>query len=400
MKILVVNAGSSSMKYQLIDTTTEKAIAKGICERIGIGGAISHKTADGREFEEAINLPTHTEAFAQTLELLTSEAYGVIGSLDEIDAIGHRIVHGGALKETALVNYEVYDMLSAACALAPLHNPGALKGIDACIASCPDTPQVVVCDTVFHSTMPDYAYTYALPADLCKKHAIRRYGFHGTSHKYVSEKAAEAVWDKPENLKIVTCHLGNGSSISAVDGGKCVDTSMGFTPLEGVLMGTRCGSIDPAIVAYLAKVENLSGEELDDLLNKQSGLLGLSGSSADMRDITERANAGDKQALLAKSTLVYQIKKYIGSYAAAMNGLDVLVFTAGIGENNSRLREKVCDKMDFFGIKIDKLANRDFKRGEIVDISAAGSKVKVLIVPTNEELMIAKETKRLTEKTN
>ena len=395
MKILVVNAGSSSMKYQLIDMSTEKVIAKGLCERIGIGGHISHKTADGREFEENADLPTHTEAFAQTIELLTSDAYGVIKDLEEIDAIGHRIVHGGALKETALVNDEVYKMLSDACALAPLHNPGALKGIDACMAQCPDTPQVVVCDTVFHSTMPDYAYTYALPAELCKKHSIRRYGFHGTSHKYVSEQAAEAVWEKPENLKIVTCHLGNGSSISAVDGGRCVDTSMGFTPLEGVLMGTRCGSIDPAIVAYLAKAEGMSGDELDDLMNKKSGLLGVSGRSADMRDINNAAKEGDGGCLLAERTLTYQIKKYIGSYAAAMNGLDVLVFTAGIGENNPFLREKVCEKMDFLGIKIDKRANVAFKRGEIVDISADDSKVKVLIIPTDEELMIAKETQQV-----
>ena len=395
MKILVVNAGSSSIKYQLIDMSAEKAIAKGICERIGMGGFISHKTADGREFEEQIELPTHTEAFSRTLELLISDEYGVIGSLEEIDAIGHRIVHGGALKETALVNDEIYKMLSDACDLAPLHNPGALKGIDACVAKCPDTPQVVVCDTVFHSTMPDYAYTYALPAELCKKHSIRRYGFHGTSHKYVSEKAANAVWEKPEDLKIVTCHLGNGSSISAVNSGKCVDTSMGFTPLEGVLMGTRCGSIDPAIVAYLAKAEGLSGDELDDLMNKQSGLLGITGKSADMRDVNTAAGDGDKQALLAERMLAYQIKKYIGSFTAAMNGLDVLVFTAGIGENNPLLREKVCENMGFFGIKIDKNANLNFKRGEIWDISAAGSKVKILIVPTNEELMIAKETEQL-----
>lgn len=398
MKVLVVNAGSSSLKYQLFDTVTDEVLAKGICERIGIDGAITHKVPGREPYSAKLEMKNHTDATRILVETLCSKETGVIGSMDEIEAVGHRVVHGGAfLKESVIVDDEVLAKLEQCLDIAPLHTAAHLMGIHGCMEAMPNKPQVLVIDTAFHSTMPPEAYTYALPKDMCEKYHIRRYGFHGTSHRYVSSEMIKLL-DKPaEETKIVTCHLGNGSSISAVKGGRVIDTSMGFTPLDGFIMGSRCGSIDPAIVPFVMEKENMTPAQMNDFMNKQCGLLGVSdGLSSDCRNLGEAVENGNTDAKLAIDILCYQIKKYIGAYAAAMNGLDALVFTAGIGENRDEIRSAACRGMEFFGIKLDEEKNARTKlQGDNVCISLPDSKVKVYVIPTNEELVIARDTERL-----
>ncbi len=400
MKVLVVNAGSSSLKYQLFDTVTGEVPAKGICERIGIDGKIDHKCADGRRWTEEISMPNHSVATKIVVDALTGKEYGCLASMDEIEAIGHRVVHGGPyFFESCLLTDEVLEKLELCRDLAPLHTPAAIMGIEGCKAVMPTVPQVLVFDTAFHQTMPAEAYTYALPYEMCEKYNIRRYGFHGTSHKFVSREMAKLL-DKPvEETKIVTCHVGNGSSISAVKGGKVIDTTMGFTPLDGVEMGTRCGSIDPAIVTFVMKKEGFTPDEMDNFMNKKCGFLGVSGVSSDSRDVEAGILEGNKRCELAANVLAYQIKKYIGSYAAAMNGLDAVVFTAGMGENNVELRERVCKNMEFYGIEIDEELNaKTFRQSDNVKLSTENSKVAVWVIPTNEELMIASDTADIVSK--
>ncbi len=393
MKVLVINSGSSSLKYQLIDMENESVIAKGTCERIGIDGSkLTHK-ANGKEFIYEQLLPNHTIAVSLVLKALTEGESGVISSMTDIDAVGHRAVASGEVfKKPTLVTEDSIAKMEELCDLAPLHNPAAIVGVKACREAMPNTPMAFVFDTSFHFTMPEYAYMYAINYDDYKKYSIRRYGFHGTSHKFVSQEAANYLGKKPEELKIITCHLGNGSSITAVDGGKSVDTSMGFTPLAGVPMGTRSGDIDCAAVEYLAKKEGKSFAEILNYLNKNCGVAGVSGVSSDFRDLTIAAVEGNKRAKLALDLFAYNCKKYIGAYTAAMNGLDCLVFTAGIGENNVCVREMICENMQYFGIEIDKDKNSQKNNGEIRDITGKNAKIKILIVPTNEELAIARET--------
>lgn len=393
MKILVINAGSSSLKYQLFDMENGNVLAKGNCERIGAGGTITHKRPDKENYSAEVELPTHDEALSLVLELLVSEEYGVVSSIDEIGAVGHRIAHGGEkYKTSTLIDDEVVDYLETIVPINPLHGPPAIKGIRACKRLMKSTPQVGVFDTSFYSQMEDFRTIYAIPYELYTENKIRRYGFHGTSHRYVSAKAAELLGKPIDQLKIVTCHLGNGSSITAVDKGIAIDTSMGFTPQEGVPMGTRSGTIDPTVIPYIMKLKNLTANEVEDLLNRESGLLGVSGLSNDARNVTEAAKQGNYRAALAIKMLVNSIKKYIGSYIAEMNGIDALVFTAGIGENDDELRSKVCANMDIFGIAIDEAVNSSLPRGSEADISAKGAKVKTLVIPTNEEYMIALDT--------
>ncbi len=398
MKILVVNAGSSSLKYQLLDMDTKEPMAKGLCDRIGIGGSsITHK-ANGGEWKVEIDFPTHTEAFMKMVEMMTSGEGAVIRDKSEISAIGHRVVQGAEhFTKSEIVTDEIINIIDEISPLAPVHNPAHVQGLR-CAQQVfgKEVPNVVVFDTTFHQTMPPKAYIYGIPYEFYEKNAIRKYGAHGTSHHYVSLKAAEFLGKDPSELKMVTCHLGNGSSISAVDGGKCVDTSMGLTPLAGVLMGTRCGDIDPSVACYLTEITGLSGNALSDMLNKKSGFLGVSGVSSDKRDLEKAASEGNERAKLASDMFNYQIKKFIGSYAAAMNGLDCIVFTGGIGENDSMVRRVVCSDMEFFGISVDEEKNSQ-RSGDIMDITGKDSKVKVLVVPTNEELMIAMDTQRLVE---
>ena len=395
MKILVVNAGSSSLKYQLFDMDENKVIAKGLCEKIGIGGAVTHKRPGKDDYKSEIELKDHDDAIALVLKLLTDSNLGVIKSVDEIDAVGHRVAHGGKLQESMIVTDSVLRYLESIVGINPLHGPPAIKGINACRKAMPGKPMVTVFDTSFHSTMPEKSYIYALPYEYYEKYQVRRYGFHGTSHRYVAHKAAEFVRVPLEQLRIITCHCGNGSSITAVDHGKVIDTSMGFTPQEGLPMGTRCGSIDPTIVTYLMKQENLTPDQMDDVLNKKSGLLGLSGVSSDMRDVWAAADAGNERAKLALDVLVQNAKKIIGSYIAEMNGVDIVLFTAGIGENDRAFRAAVCHDMDYLGISIDEDFNMSCPRGENVDISAPDAKVRTLVIPTDEELMIALDTLNL-----
>ena len=395
MKILVVNAGSSSLKYQLFDMDENKVIAKGLCEKIGIGGAVTHKRPGKDDYKSEIELKDHDDAIALVLKLLTDSNLGVIKSVDEIDAVGHRVAHGGKLQESMIVTDSVLRYLESIVGINPLHGPPAIKGINACRKAMPGKPMVTVFDTSFHSTMPEKSYIYALPYEYYEKYQVRRYGFHGTSHRYVAHKAAEFVRVPLEQLRIITCHCGNGSSITAVDHGKVIDTSMGFTPQEGLPMGTRCGSIDPTIVTYLMKQENLTPDQMDDVLNKKSGLLGLSGVSSDMRDVWAAADAGNERAKLALDVLVQNAKKIIGSYIAEMNGVDIVLFTAGIGENDRAFRAAVCRDMDYLGISIDEDFNMTCPRGENVDISAPDAKVRTLVIPTDEELMIALDTLNL-----
>ncbi|MBO5111668.1 MAG: acetate kinase [Clostridia bacterium] len=401
MKVLVVNAGSSSLKYQLFDTETEAVLAKGICERIGLEGSlIEHKKADGTKVKNETPMENHSVATKIVVDMLTDKEHGCLTSMDEIQAVGHRVVHGGPyFFESCLVTDEVLDKLKMCVDFAPLHTPPHLMGIAGCTAVMPNVPQVLVFDTAFHQTMPDYAYTYPITREFIEKDKVRRYGAHGTSHRFVTKEMLKLLNKPVEDTKIVTCHIGNGSSISAVKGGKVIDTSMGFTPLDGVEMGTRCGSIDPAIVTYIMKKTGMTPDQMSDYMNKKCGFLGVSGISSDSRDIEAAILKGDKNALLAANILAYQIKKYIGSYSAAMNGLDAVVFTAGMGENNPELRERVCRDMDFYGIEIDfELNAKVLRQGNIVELSTPNSKVKVYVIPTNEELMIAKDTEDIVSK--
>ena len=399
MRILVINAGSSSLKYQLIDMTNEQVIAKGNCDRIGIGGHIAHKTFDGRTLDIDCDFPTHTEAFQKLVSTLTSGDAAVLKDMSEISAVGHRIVQGAELfTESTLVTGEVIDKIESISDLAPLHNPAHVLALRACKkVFSDDVPQVVVFDTAFHQTMPKKAYMYGLPYEYYEQYHVRKYGFHGTSHRYVTNELARLMNKDIKELKIVSCHLGNGSSICCVDKGRSVDTSMGFTPLDGLLMGTRSGAIDASVITFLADKEHMSAKDMSDLLNKKSGYLGVSGVSSDNRDITAACLEGNKRAQLCIDIQRYQIKKYIGSYTAAMNGLDAIIFTGGIGENAWDLRETVCSDMDFFGIKID-LEKNKANNGKLCNISASDSKVQTWIVPTNEELLIARDTLALISK--
>ena len=396
MKVLVVNAGSSSLKYQLFDTATDNVLAKGICERIGIDGKITHKLPSGAKFQEDISMPDHAVATEIVLRYLTGKETGCIKDVSEIEAIGHRVVHGGTyFTESALVTPEVIEKLRNCVDLAPRHTPAHIMGIEGCTAAMPGVPQVIVIDTAFHQTMPPQAYTYALPYEMCEKYSIRRFGAHGTSHRYVSGEMCK-ILGRVEGTKIVTCHIGNGSSITAVKDGKCIDTSMGMTPLAGVMMGTRCGDIDPAVVTYVMKKTGKTPDEMSDFMNKECGFLGLSGISSDSRDIEAAILKGDERAYLTATTLAYQVKKFIGAYAAAMNGLDAVVFTAGMGENNPELRERACADMEYLGIKLNTEVNaKAHHQSDIVELSTPDSKVKVYLIPTNEELMIASDTERI-----
>ena len=394
MKILVVNAGSSSLKYQLFDMDTNDVLAKGLCERIGIDGIITHKRPSKPDYKPNAAFPDHKAAIECVLSLLTDKEKGVINNVSEISAVGHRFAHGGEkLKKSAILGDQELEYLESIVGLNPLHGPPAISGLKACKEVMPSVNHVGVFDTSYYSDMEDYAYIYPIPYELYEKHKIRRYGFHGTSHRYVAAKAAEYIGNK--NAKIITCHLGNGSSITATVNGKAVDTSMGFTPQDGVPMGTRSGAIDPTVVTFIQKAENLTADEADKILNKQSGLAGISGFGSDCRDIRDAAAAGNYRAQLAMKILCHNIKKIIGSYVAEMNGVDALVFTAGIGENDRDLREEVCKNMSFMGIEINAEFNQTCARGEFADITADGATVKTLVIPTNEEYMIALDTQNL-----
>ena len=392
MNILVINCGSSSLKYQLIDSESEKVLAKGLCERIGIDGRLTYSPAGGEKEVTDAPMPTHTEAIQLVLDALTNEKTGVIKSLDEVGAVGHRLVHGGEkFACSAVITDEMIAAVEECNDLAPLHNPANLIGVDACKKCMPGVPMVGVFDTAFHQTMPKEAYMYALPYEYYEKYKVRRYGFHGTSHSFVSKRTAEFLGKDIKDMKIIVCHLGNGSSISAVKGGKSIDTSMGLTPLEGVPMGTRSGDIDPAILEFLAKKENMDIFQLTAMLNKKSGVFGVSDNvSSDFRDLENAANEGNDKAQLARDVFAYNVAKYVGAYAAAMNGVDAIAFTAGVGENDKNVRKAIVERLGFLGIELDEEANS--KRGEDNIISTADSKVTVCVIPTNEELAIARET--------
>ena len=390
MNILVINCGSSSLKYQLINSETEGVLAKGLCERIGIDGMLTYQPEGGEKEKSEIAMPTHTEAINAVLAALTNEKTGVIKSLSEVGAVGHRVVHGGEkFTSSCVINDESMKAIEECNDLAPLHNPANLIGIRACQELMPGVPMVAVFDTAFHQTMPEVAYTYGIPYEYYEKYKVRRYGFHGTSHSYVSKRTAEIVGKPYDQMKIIVCHLGNGASISAVNCGKSVDTSMGLTPLEGLVMGTRSGDLDPAIIDFVGKKEGLSLDEMNEVLNKKSGMLGISGVSSDGRDLDAAAEAGNKRAQLALDVFDYRVIKYIGAYAAVMNGVDAIAFTAGIGENNIKMRKDVCKNLPYLGVKLDEEKNN--VRGEERIISTDDSKVQVLLVPTNEELAIARE---------
>ena len=395
MKILVINAGSSSLKYQLLDPETQQVLAKGLCERIGIDGKFTYKPAGKEAIKEAdVAMPTHSEAIQAVLNALVDPKNGVIGSMKEIDAVGHRVVHGGEkFAKSVLITDEVMAAIEECNPLAPLHNPANIIGIKACQALMPGTPMVAVFDTAFHQTMPPVAYTYALPYEYYEKDKVRRYGFHGTSHKYVAGRAAAMLGKPIEELKLISCHLGNGSSVTAIKGGKSVDTSMGFTPLAGLPMGTRTGDIDAGILEYLMGKYNMGIKEMLNIMNKKSGVLGISGVSSDFRDLEAAGKEGNQRAALAVEVFEYGVKKLIGSYAAAMGGVDAVIFTAGVGENGGGNRANIVSGLEFMGIKIDPEKNK--LRGEEVDISAEGATVRTLVIPTNEELMIAMDTAEL-----
>ncbi len=399
LKILVINCGSSSLKYQLFDMENETVLAKGNCEKIGNADSFIGGSANGEKFETPVLMTNHTEAFLQVKKALTEGASKVIDDLSEISAIGHRVVQGGALfKESTLVNDEVIKGIESLCDLAPLHNPAHIQGIRACVDVFGEgVPQVVVFDNAFHSTMPAEAYMFPIPYEYYEKYAIRRYGFHGTSHRFVSARCAEVMGKNIEDLKIVTCHLGNGSSITAVKGGKCIDTSMGLTPLDGFIMGTRCGAVDPSVITYLQQKEGWTPAETDTILNKKSGVLGVSGVGSDDRDVSAAEANGNERAHLARSIQKYQVRKLIGSYVAAMDGVDAIVFTGGIGENTIDLRADVCNNLSYLGVELDAEANEVMRRGKEGEISTANSKVKVFVLPTNEELVIARDTKAIVE---
>lgn len=401
MNVLVINAGSSSLKYQLFNMDTKEVLAKGLCERIGIDGRLTHTNPNKEEkFSDNIPMKDHADAIRAVINILIDNEWGVIKSMSEIDAVGHRVVHGGEFfADSVLINDEVIKAIEACIPLAPLHNTPNLIGIGACKdVMGEDIPQVAVFDTAFHQSMKQENYMYALPYEYYEKYKIRRYGFHGTSHKYVSKQASEMLGIPIENLRIVTCHLGNGSSITAIKGGKSVDTSMGFTPLDGLPMGTRAGNLDPAIISFLCEHENKSAEEVIEILNKKSGMLGISGVSSDFRDLDTAINEGDERAKLAKDMFILSVKKIIGSYIAEMGGVDAIVFTAGVGENDRSVRWDVCEHMEYLGIKVDPEKNK--YRGRQMDISVDYARVRVLVIPTNEELVIAEDTKRLVEEAN
>lgn len=395
MKILVVNAGSSSLKYQLIEMNDESVLAKGVCERIGQDGSVLvHKGKGGAEVRVEGAMPTHSEAIKMVLDALVDKNYGVISDMNEIAAVGHRVLHGAEdFKTSVKVDKEVLAKIESNIDLGPLHMPPNIMGIKACMAAMPHASQVAVFDTTFHSTMPDYAYMYAIPYEDYKAYKIRKYGFHGTSHMFVSGEAARIMGKK--DFRLVVCHLGNGASVSAVKNGKCVDTSMGLTPLEGLVMGTRSGDIDPAVIEYLMDKKGMNIHEATNYLNKKSGVLGVSGVSSDFRDLVAAVEAGNDRARLAVDMFAYRVKKYIGSYAAAMGGLDFVAFTGGIGEHTPLVRKKIMEGMEFLGIDFDFALNENVPRGDVTELSTAKSKVKVYIIPTNEELVIARETLRL-----
>lgn len=397
MKILVINAGSSSLKYQLIDMDTKIVMAKGLCDRIGIDGSkLEYKPMDGDKISTLVEMNDHSDAIKLVLDALVNPETGVIKSMDEIGAVGHRVVHGGEnFSESVIITPEVKATIAACSELAPLHNPANIIGIEACEKAMPGVPNVAVFDTAFHQTMPATAYMYALPYEYYETYKVRRYGFHGTSHKYVSAKAAEVLGKDISELKIITCHLGNGSSIAAIENGKVVDTSMGFTPLAGLPMGTRCGDIDPAIVTYLVDKLGVSAKEFDSIMNKKSGMLGVSGVSNDYRDLEAASNDGNARATLAYNMFTYSIRKIVGSYIAAMNGVDAVVFTGGVGENNGWVRNEVMKNFTYMGAKMDAEANSS--RGEVKVISTADSTVNIMIIPTDEEMMIALDTQNLTK---
>ena len=391
MKILILNAGSSSLKYQLIDMDGEKLLAKGLVERIGIEGSHINQKANGQVFDATAPMANHTEGIQWMLKALLDPEKGALKSMDEIGAVGHRVLHGGErFTASVLVNDEVKEAIKANIPLGPLHNPANLMGIEACEKVMPSTPNVAVFDTAFHQTMPPKAYLYGVPMEYYEKLHVRRYGFHGTSHRYVSKRVCEFLGVDRSKTRVITCHLGNGSSMCAVENGKCIDTSMGITPLEGVIMGTRSGSMDPAVVQYICNNEHISVNEMLTICNKKSGLLGISGLSSDMRDIDKAADEGNERANIARDMLVYGIRKYIGSYAAAMNGVDVIVFTAGIGENNCALRERVMQGFEYLGAKLDPAKNAGCREEAV--ISTDDSKVKICVIPTDEEIVIARDT--------
>lgn len=397
-KVLIINTGSSSLKYQLIDMKNETVLAKGLCDRIGIDNSFIKHTKTGSDTVVIdIDMSNHKAAIREVIKALTDDAIGVISDMSEISAVGHRVVHGGEkFHESVIIDEKVMKAIQDCVELAPLHNPPNITGIEACRHIMPKTPMVAVFDTAFHQTLPKYAYIYALPYDIYERHGVRKYGFHGTSHKYVAQRAAAMLGKPVEELKLISCHLGNGASICAVEYGRSVETSMGFTPLDGLAMGTRCGTVDPAVVKFLMENEKMNPKEIDEYLNKKSGILGISGVSSDFRDIDAAVEEGNERAQLAIDIFCYRVKKCIGEYAAVMNGVDAVIFTAGIGENNGIVRENVTNNMEYLGISIDKEKNR--VRGKELDISKPDARVRTLVIPTNEELAIARETLKLTAK--
>jgi acetate kinase len=399
MKILVINAGSSSLKYQLIDMDGEKVLAKGNCERIGAEGSVIGYKANGEKIEKPVSMPNHTEAFLQVKDMLLDSEHGVIKDLTEVSAIGHRVVQGGSIfSESCLIDDEVIEKIQSLSPLAPLHNPANVQGIEACVQVFgKDVPQVAVFDTSFHSTMPPKAYMYAVPYEYYEKYGVRRYGFHGTSHRFVSGEMAKRMGKNIEDLKIITCHIGNGSSIAAIDGGKVIDTTMGLTPLDGFMMGTRAGALDPSVVTFIEEKEHLSAQEIDTILNKKSGLLGVSGVSSDDRDVSAAEQEGNPRAKLAHEMLYYQIAKYVGSFYVALGGCDAIVFTAGLGENQPKLRQCVCDYLKCIGVEMDNEANENAIHGREGKLSTDSSKIRVELIATDEELVIARDTKKLVE---
>ena len=395
MKVLVVNCGSSSLKYQLFNMVDESVLAKGLVERIGLEGSVlNHQPTGHDKVVIKADISNHSGGIKLVLEALTDSKHGVISSMKEIVAVGHRVVHGGEkFADSVLITPEVMKALEDCIEMAPLHNPPNISGIEACAEIMPGVPQVGVFDTAFHQSMPKHAFLYGLPYEAYEKYGVRRYGFHGTSHKYVSQRVAEMMDQHMSNLRIITCHLGNGSSLAAIKYGRALDTSMGFTPLEGLVMGTRCGEIDPAIIPFLMKKENMTPDQIDNYLNKKSGVLGISGVSSDFRDIEEAAEAGNERAQLALDVFAYKVRKYVGGYVAAMGGVDAIVFTAGLGENSIEMRDKICNGLEYLGTRIDPVRNK--VRGKAQEISVEGAKVKIFVIPTNEELVIARDTKSI-----
>lgn len=392
MKVLVINAGSSSLKYQLIDNETQEVLVKGLCERIGIDGKITHKVPGREPYKAEFAMPTHNEAIGLVLKLLTDEEKGVISSIDEIGAVGHRIAHGGEkYNKSTVIDDEMIQYLEGIVPINPLHGPPAIAGIKACMAQMPQVKHVGVFDTSFYANIEPFRYIYPIPYKYYKEKKIRKYGFHGTSHRYVTNRIAEVLGKDIKDLKIVTCHLGNGSSVTATKNGIAIDTSMGFTPQDGVVMGTRSGAIDPSVLTYIMKTDNISAEEMDNIINKQSGILGISEISSDARNVEELALEGNERAILTQRIVGNSVKKLIGAYIAEMNGIDVLIFTAGVGENDFAIREYSCDDMENLGIAIDKELNKNAPRGKEVELTAQGAKVRTFIIPTNEEVMIARD---------